>query len=66
MTGRWADIAAATQAAITGGRPCAGGCRWPVHPAATVGADGQRGVYDRHPGCEPGGQQLRAVLGRRS
>lgn len=63
MTGQWANAAAATQAAITGGKPCAGGCRWPVHPAATLGADRSPNAFDRHPGCEPGGQQLRLIKG---
>jgi hypothetical protein len=61
--GTWADGGAATIAAITGGQPCAAGCGWPVDPAATRGADGTPNTYDRHPGCEPGGQQLRLIAG---
>ncbi|MGK5737249.1 hypothetical protein [Micromonospora sp. URMC 103] len=62
-TTTWADVTAATQAAITGGKPCAAGCRWPVHPAATVGNDGTPDAFDVHPGCQPGGQQLRVIEG---
>lgn len=62
-TNRWADIQAATQAAITGGQPCAAGCRWPLHPAAAAGADGTPNTFDVHPGCQPGGQQLRLIKG---
>ncbi|MFI6238366.1 hypothetical protein ACIBEF_00640 [Micromonospora sp. NPDC050795] len=62
-TGTWADIGAATHAALNGGQPCAGGCRWPVDPAATLGADGTPGVFDRHPGCETGQQPLRLIQG---
>jgi hypothetical protein len=60
--GTWADIGAATHAAMNGGKPCAAGCGWPVDPAATKNWDGEQ-VYDRHPGCEPGGQQLRLIEG---
>lgn len=61
----WANGLAATQAALNGGKPCASNCGWPVHPAAAAGADGTPGVHDRHPGCEPGGQQLRLLKGTR-
>ncbi|WP_326564528.1 hypothetical protein [Micromonospora peucetia] len=61
--GTWANLTAATIAVFTGGQPCASGCGWPVAPAATAGPDGTPGVFDRHPGCEPGGQQLRLIAG---
>ncbi|MFF3867382.1 hypothetical protein [Micromonospora sp. NPDC001898] len=36
-----------------------------LDPAAAAGPDGQPGVWDRHPGCEAGGQQLRLIKGGR-
>ncbi|WDZ87217.1 hypothetical protein [Micromonospora cathayae] len=61
--GRWANIAAHVTAVLNGGKPCAGGCGWPVDPAAAAGPDGTPNTYDRHPGCEPGGAQLRLIPG---
>ncbi|HEX6968506.1 MAG TPA: hypothetical protein VF174_06825, partial [Micromonosporaceae bacterium] len=48
----WANIAAATVAARTGWPACAGGCGWPLDPAAAAGVDGTPAAFDRHPGCE--------------
>lgn len=62
--GRWANIAAATTAVLNGGQPCAGGCGWPVDPAATRDWDGDV-VHDRHPGCEAGSTPLRLVQGEK-
>lgn len=45
-------------------RRCAAGCGWPLDVAATKDWNG-RTVYDRHPGCEPGGQQLRLIKGEK-
>lgn len=39
------------------------GCGTLLHPAAAAGPDGTPGVFDRHPGCEPGGQRLRLING---
>lgn len=41
------------------------GCGFHLHPAATVGNDGTPNAFDRHPGCQPGGQQLRLIKGAR-
>ncbi|MFE7868814.1 hypothetical protein ACFUYE_00480 [Micromonospora humida] len=40
-------------------------CGGLLDPAAQLGHDGTPGVHDRHPGCEPGGQQLRLIQGGR-
>ncbi len=39
------------------------GCGRYLDSAAAAGWDGQPGVYDRHPGCEPGGRPLRLIHG---
>ena len=38
-------------------------CGSVLHPAAAAGYDGTPNVYDRHPGCEPGGRPLHLVKG---
>lgn len=39
------------------------GCGTYLDPAAAAGPDGTPGVFDRHPGCEPGGTPLRLIKG---
>lgn len=41
-------------------------CGTYLDPAAAAGHDGTPGVYDRHPGCEPGGAPLRLVKGEKT
>jgi hypothetical protein len=43
--GRWANIRAATLAALRGWPPCAAGCGWPLDPAGDDGTG-------THPGCD--------------
>lgn len=42
------------------------GCGGLLDPAAAAGHDGTPAVYDRHPGCEPGGAPLRLIKGAKA